>query len=421
MWAKIKQHPALALILLVSVGLRVAAALYLGNTVAELPGIADQISYQDLAVRLLGGHGFTHDRFWWPWVRPGEPTAHWSYLYILYLAGVYALAGVQPIAARLVQAALAGVLQPWLAYRLGSRIFGRRTGLVAAGITAIYIYFVYYAAALMTEVFYITAILSGFEIAFILADGQPAPRRGRLALGLGLSLGAALLLRQVYLLFVPFLFGWLLWAGGRSQLRNVLTAGAVMTACILPATLFNYTQFGRFVLLNTNAGFAFFWGNHPVYGDTFVSILPGKGAYQSLIPEELRGLDEAALDQELLRRGIGFITSDPRRYLMLCLTRIPAYFEFWYARDSGLVSNLARMGSFGVFLPFMIGGLAVAFPRRWREPAALLVMFALVYTGIHILTWGLVRYRLPVDAVLILFAAAALLRLWDGPARAAGG
>ena len=37
------------------------------------------------------------------------------------------------------------------------------------------------------------------------------------------------------------------------------------------------------------------------------------------------------------------------------------------------------------------------------------MFFVLVYSGAHILTWTLIRYRLPVDAVLIPFAGLALL------------
>jgi hypothetical protein len=42
------------------------------------------------------------------------------------------------------------------------------------------------------------------------------------------------------------------------------------------------------------------------------------------------------------------------------------------------------------------------------SPQGLLILFALVYSGVHILTWTLIRYRLPVDAVLIPFAGLAL-------------
>jgi hypothetical protein len=42
------------------------------------------------------------------------------------------------------------------------------------------------------------------------------------------------------------------------------------------------------------------------------------------------------------------------------------------------------------------------------SPQGLLILFVLVYSGVHILTWTLVRYRLPVDAVLLPFAGLAL-------------
>jgi hypothetical protein len=43
------------------------------------------------------------------------------------------------------------------------------------------------------------------------------------------------------------------------------------------------------------------------------------------------------------------------------------------------------------------------------SPSGLLILFAFVYSSIHILTWTLIRYRLPVDAVIIPFAGLALL------------
>ena len=79
---------ALLMIILISVALRVGSALYQGNAVETLPGIFDQVSYDSLARRVLDGHGFSFDREWWPVTRAGEPTAHWSYLYTLFLTGV---------------------------------------------------------------------------------------------------------------------------------------------------------------------------------------------------------------------------------------------------------------------------------------------------------------------------------------------
>lgn len=411
-----RQKKILVVCIIASVLLRVGAAFYLGNQVTDLPGTFDQISYHQLAERILGGFGFSFGTNWWPATAANSPTAHWSFLYTLYLSGVYALFGQNPIAARLIQAVLVGLLQPYLAFLIGRRLFGSVVGLAAAALIAFYSYFVYYAACLMTESFYITAIMASLYLALRIESSETARggRRFRLALALGLALGVAVLLRQLFLLFVPFLFLWLLWYGRKRQIGTMLVAGVVIAVMILPFTLYNYARFHRFVLLNTNAGYAFFWGNHPIYGTHFVPILtPEMGSYQDLIPEELRSLDEAALDQALLARGLRFIFEDPVRYFLLSASRIPPYFMFWPSSGSGMVSNVARVAGFGLYLPFMLLGLWLSFTKKGsaRPGLVLLYLFVSVYTLIHLLTWTLIRYRLPVDAMLIVFAALAVIHL----------
>src|SRR5689334_10485621 len=103
-----RTSPWLAWVVAVAVVVRVVAALGLGDHIAELPGIQDQVSYDALARQVLGGHGFTFQIDWWPVTRAGEPTAHWSFLYTLYLSAVYSVFGGHPLAARLVQAVVAG-------------------------------------------------------------------------------------------------------------------------------------------------------------------------------------------------------------------------------------------------------------------------------------------------------------------------
>jgi hypothetical protein len=135
----------------------------------------------------------------------------------------------------------------------------------------------------------------------------------------------------------------------------------------------------------------------------------------------------------LLARGVQIVLDDPSRYLLLSLSRVPIYFQFWPAPQSTALSNVSRLLSFGLFLPFMLYGLilSVVDARRSQftaradptaqagllnEPArdlrqaylALLWLFMASYTLAHLLSWANVRYRLPVDAVWILFAGYAL-------------
>jgi 4-amino-4-deoxy-L-arabinose transferase-like glycosyltransferase len=409
--------------------LRLMSAFYQGNTVTIMPGISDQVSYDSLARRVVEGYGFTFGENHWPMTLAGEPTAHWSFLYTLYLAALYGMFGVHPLIPRLLQAIIVGVLQTYVTYRLGEKSFSKGVGIIAAGISAFYIYFIYYGGSLMTEPFYITAILWSLLIAMQIAENPGRASEIKFGIFLGIALGITVLLRQVFLLFIPFLLSWIWIARIRRRLSlpilsTFLSLGLVVLF-ILPISFYNHSRFGRFVLLNTNSGFAFFWGNHPIYGTHFYGILPDSlGTYQELVPQELRHLDEAALDQELLKRGLQFVIDDPKRYILLSMSRVPVYFEFWPSRNSGLISNISRVGSFGIILPFVIYGLILSIKKIFSEkgnpfinlvtsPAGLLMLFTLIYSSIHLLTWALVRYRLPVDAVLIPFAALAVSDLYS--------
>jgi hypothetical protein len=419
---------------------RLLAVLIMGDTVEVLPGIYDQVSYHTLATRLLDGHGFTFETEWWPVTQAGEPTAHWSYLYTFYLTVVYNLVGVHPIAARLLQVLLVGILMPLLTFRLAARlpVPARRWAgaellpLLSAAWIAFYPYFIYYSAALMTEMFYITVILWSLELAISITwdqGRQPARRSWMQFALLGLALGSAVLLRQVYLAFIPFLLTWMLLVRkpaitrqeGKDMRKGIVIVGVVLMGMVLPFTLWNYHQFGRLVLLNTNAGYAFFWANHPFHGDDFIPLLtPPMPTYQELIPDELRSMDEAALEKELMRRGMRFVLDDPVRYLRLSLSRIDDHFIFWPKADSSRLSNITRVTSLGVALPFMLLGAILWLVYTWysvegkfcprlgrllAQPGGLLLLFLLIYVGIHLASWAGIRYRLPADAVMLPFAA----------------
>ncbi len=202
----------------------------------------------------------------------------------------------------------------------------------------------------------------------------------------------------------------------------ISTAGLVLVACIAPFTIRNYVAYDSFLLLNSNAGYAMYSAQHPMHGTSFREFEAAP------LPEELvgRGLNEAQWDKELMRRGIGFVLAEPGRYLLLCLSRVRDFIEFWPTADSSRLFNAGRVASIGLFLPFMVYGVWLALRagskgagEQGREgafgfqPAAsnLLLLFILFYSALHIATWAMSRYRLPVDAVLLVFAAAGIADL----------
>ena len=182
------------------------------------------------------GHGFSFAVNSWPYARANQPTAFWSYLYTLYLAAVYALFGHHPLVARLIQAVAVGLLMPWLIYRIGRRAFGARVGLIAAALTAVYFYFVHYAASLMSEAFYIVGILWTVDVGMRLAKSLVVTRPSgtgravRLGLELGVAMAITLLLRQVVIGFFAVLVLWLLWLAARHKAVRPAVAALATSA-----------------------------------------------------------------------------------------------------------------------------------------------------------------------------------------------
>jgi hypothetical protein len=413
----------IAVFLLLSVATRVTVAFYLGDTAAAPPLLVDQVSYHSLAVRLTQGYGYSFGTGWYPFTPANTPTAHWSFLYSLFLAGTYLLFGPHPIAARLIQAVLAGILLPWGAYRLAERLFPDRPRVppLALAAAAGYSYFALYAATLMTESLFIVCVLWSLTAALdqerALVNGEQCT--ARLGWSLGLWLGLATLLRQSILPWVAILFLWLLWRersnvqtfkrsnvgtplGWRLRLRPLILATAVLVACILPFTVRNYRVYGRFMLLNSNAGYAMYSAQHPMHGTDF------REYDAAPIPVDLvdAGLNEAELDPELMRRGIGFVLEDPVRYLRLSWSRLLDYLSILPEEATTPLHAVGRIVGFGLYAPFMLYGLilVLASPKR-RERSSLALLFMLCYSVLHVLTWAMVRYRLPVDAVAMPFAA----------------
>ncbi|HET6315716.1 MAG TPA: glycosyltransferase family 39 protein, partial [Chloroflexota bacterium] len=401
---RINSRRALTLIVLFALALRFATALALGDRAEAISGAADQYTYDVLGQRVLAGYGFSFPVEWYPFTPANTQTAHWSFAYALYLAAVYAITGHHPLIARLLQA-LVSALSIVLVYRIGRRLFGELAGLAAALLAAGYAYLIFFNAALMTQTFYIVCLLAALDLALQLAE-QPRRRDWLL---LGATLGLGVLFRQTLLLFAPLLYLWIGWRvgfpRGRAQLRwrDLLLSLAVLAACIAQWTLRNALVYQDFLLLNSNGGYFLYSANHPQQGTNF------DPDYAAPLPDELRGMNEAAEDRALYRAAFNFIASDPARFVLLSLNRTKDYFWLLPSEQSSLLSNLSRVFSFALYLPFMLAGLALS-RAQWRL-ALPLYLYVALDSVVHLASWAAPRYRLPSDAVLMVFASLAVAAL----------
>jgi 4-amino-4-deoxy-L-arabinose transferase-like glycosyltransferase len=395
---RLLQHP-LFWILLVALVLRMAAALVLGNTVRGLSGAQDEITYSMLGHRFVQGFGLTFPENWYPWIKANTEQAYFSDAISYYLAAIYALFGYQPLAARVVTG-LISTASVGLIYLLGARLFGKTVGLVAAGIAAVYAYLIYYGVTLVTEPLFILALLVTMLITYSILD---RPSLGKW-LALGVTLALAVLLRMAVIFFVMTLLVWLAWRV-KQRRWQVLIPLVVIVLAIIPFTIQNYQMFGRFMLLEANFGHVFWNGNHP---DSLGNFHP----YRVFpIPPEVLALDnDVDITNELLRRGIQNVINDPGLFVMLTITRLREFFLFWPTAESDTLANLLRVFSFGLMWPFAVAGLWLS-RRQWRDLLPIYI-FMLMHTGVYAVTWTMVRYRVPLDAFLIPFAAVAGVQLF---------
>lgn len=396
---RVSTHQILIGLIVLSVLVRVAAAILLGDQAFPISGAADQYAYDNLAQRVLNGKGFSFATEWYPFTHADEPTAHWSFLYSLYLSAVYLLFGHHPLMARLIQVLLSS-LNIWLIYRIATRLFDARVGLVAAALTTVYAYFIFYNATLMTQTFYILALLGAVDVALELVRN---PKR-RYWFLLGVCLGVGALFRQTLLLFAPLLLAWVAWMlGRRTRWRDVFLSTVVAALFILPWTLRNYAVYSDFLLLNSNGGYWLYASNHPNQGTNF------DPDYVAPLPENLKNLKEPAIDRALYRQALEFIVNDPRRFVLLSINRIQDYFWLLPSDQSSFTSNLARLGSYTLYFPFMLLGLFLS-RTHWRA-CLVLYLYILFEATLHITSWAAPRYRLPSDALMMVFAGLAVISL----------
>jgi hypothetical protein len=184
--------------------------------------------------------------------------------------------------------------------------------LIAAGVAAIYFYFVLYAATLMTETFFITALLWSLDRAIALAD-TPTVKNG---LVLGVGLAAATLLRQSVLPGIADRCGCsAAWRANRLSGRSAPSPfPALCWSCHAPFTLRNYRVFGRCSCLTRMR--ATYSAQHPCMAHRFKPLKPRH--YADCLGGRLSIRSDGLHRVHAGRAG---------RYVLLPLVN-PVYFEF---------------------------------------------------------------------------------------------
>ena len=374
--------------------------------------------------------------------------------YPMFLSGIYKIFGTDCFPPRAVQMLL-GLLNILLLYALARRIVSQPFACLAALLAATYWVFIYYEGELLEPVLLTFLVLAALNVLLRHAE-RPAFIRMLIA---GLLLGLAALTRPNVMLFVLCLPVWLAAVSAehvRTSLPRVAptrrlalsgfglaVAGLLLGLC-LPvggSCLRNLAVSGEFVPVSANAGINLYIGNHA--GADGMFTMPAElGRFDSCndYPEIVASLERAAgrpvgyaeASRIFTRRALQYVCEHPARFVVLTLKKA---WLFWAPveiphnkveqsarRHSAVLRRLPV--SFAMIFSWALAGLFYAGLYRRIPPMAntlsparrmavpLLLTFVVTYYFSFLPFFIVGQYRAPVIPILIVFAVAALEKVY---------
>lgn len=406
----------LLLVFLVALAPRMAVALWLPQEVVWMDGNR----YEQVALNLLAGEGFgslsDNSRS-----VPTQP---------LLIAGVFSFFGHNYLALRLVSAVI-GAASCVVGFLLARSLFGRTAAILAALMLAFYPHLVYVSA-----LFEYPQTLGILLVAiFLLVCVRLADERSFMTRFLaGLLLGVTILTLPSLLIYIP-VFLLLLFSRDCSWRQNAGFVAAALAGLVLTVgswTLRNYVAYRQVILVNTATGVNLWLANNETYaryGKRAVVPACGKGyEWTAYCKEHLAVLDD--IKRRNLSQTMAVIEFDrqgrahARKYISqhpLEFTRLAArkLLQLWSPWPDAVTTGRAQGGAYRnlisalAYLPVLVlagVGLILSARAHWRRLVPVYA-FMLVFIAPFVIFLPTMRYRLPLDYLLILFASVPLAYL----------
>jgi 4-amino-4-deoxy-L-arabinose transferase-like glycosyltransferase len=317
---------------------------------------------------------------------------------------------------------------------LGRRMWGSSVGLWAAASLAVYPPLVYAVTRIQAASWSVCWLL----IALALAAETLHRRSWRWAAAAGAAAGVGMLGEPILLAAAGLMFLALLVSALRRPRRLGMAAACVLAAVVvlLPWMLRNREVHGQFVFVKSTFWYAFWQGNHPGASGTDKRLpepalrrrlawATGGAGLEAALNEARAQAVSVDEDLTLARRdrlweyssemrkvelfrcwALQFLKENPGQYLRLCGVR--AGHMLWFDATNPRTYVLAYRLSYLVLAVLgLIGVVTAVLHRRpvyWRLP----VLAGLGIFLFHTLTITSARFRLPIEALLMLPAAVVL-------------
>jgi len=269
-----------------------------------------------------------------------------------------------------------------------------------AAIMTFYPLFIFFSPLILTETLFL--LLFSLSLLFVY--------RPKSTLYFGLVTGVAHLTRPTMLFFLPVVWIWQKLVN-EDRLCAVALGALSFVLVINFWGLRNYGVFGEYLLTTASSGHVLLEGNNP-WNDTGgpSGSFDHLGEYKKSIPE---GVDELAIDKLKKSRAMEYIKDNPRASAILASKKLG---RLWspIPNSDDYSSAVLRVVSLLSTVPiFLLAGMSIWLLRPILMRISILYIFILYYSAIHMITVGSVRYRLPIDIVLIILASLSLACIWS--------
>jgi 4-amino-4-deoxy-L-arabinose transferase-like glycosyltransferase len=372
-----------------------------------------------IAYSIAGGKGFSS-----PFQRDTGPTAWLAPVYPYLLAGIFKVFGVYTLRSFFTALLLnilysAGTCVP--IFYAGKRIAGLGVASAAAWLWALFpnaviIPFEWIWDTSLSALLVATLLWATLELA--------ESRRVRDWCLYGLLWGFALLTNPAVAPLLPVLLTWAACRnrnrdGASAWLARPALAAAMALLCCVPWTIRNYVQFHKFIPLRSNFAFELYIGNNENYDEQH-RFRPGAITQDREISRYLH-LGETAFMEEEKRKAMAFIAAHPRIELWLISQR---FVDFWLGTASPLAAfrqadslwlySILAFNDLAPLCAFLGILVLLATKNSYTLPV---VAFPLVFPLPYYLTHTSLRYRHPIDPLVLLLAAIGVRGLWQWFAR----
>lgn len=355
---------------------------------------ADSHLYIALAESLVRGQGLSIH---------GHPTAYVTPGYPLFLATLYAVGISDPLGVGLVQALLGGVTCV-LVGRIADLVGGPRAALWAGLTGAVYPHFIFWTGYVLTETLFVFfVVVSLLNLAWL-----PVRLSVFRAVGCGLLLGVTALVRPVILGFAVMVPLWLLWIPQVTFLRRLVLATLLicaMTIPLLPWAFRNSMTLGSPVFTSTESGVVFYQGNSA--GSTGGSR--GYVSTEDYIPLTIPpNFSEVEVNRYHWQKSMEFLLAHPEAIPKLFIRKLANMWRPTYGGASR--RNVVILGgSYLCLMAFGLFGVMQSLRHGLPSPSTLILfVFIATFVAQHGVVTGMIRFRLPIEAAITVFAAIGL-------------